>query len=281
MSEPNGIRGSQQDAGLSRLYRETAAAQPPRELDARILDAARRELAHGRRAARRWMMPLAAAAVIVLSVGLTLFMSERGVAPGPSELASSPAPEPMREAKRRKAETATPAEPAAKRTEMAGAPGAAADRAEESVAAMSAERRSAPAVLGAAAPRAENLADVISVEVAGRQGAYEFNVGIRSPDRGCQQYADWWEVVSEDGRLLYRRVLAHSHVDEQPFVRSGGPVAITPDTRVRVRAHMNPGGYGGQSYVGSVREGFRLARADAHFARDLASQPPLPGACAF
>ena len=80
-------------------------------------------------------------------------------------------------------------------------------------------------------------ADVIGVQVSGAPGAYQFNVTIKSPDTGCQQYADWWEVVSEDGRLLYRRVLLHSHVDEQPFTRSGGPVPIQADTVVWVRAH--------------------------------------------
>lgn len=49
---------------------------------------------------------------------------------------------------------------------------------------------------------------------------------MRSPDRDCGLYADWWEVVGEDGRLLYRRILMHSHPDEQPFTRPGGPVAI-------------------------------------------------------
>ena len=88
-------------------------------------------------------------------------------------------------------------------------------------------------------------ADVIAVQASGSPGAYQFNVGIRSPDKGCAQYADWWEVVSTDGKLLYRRVLLHSHVDEQPFTRSGGPVPIQPDTVVWVRAHMNTGGYGG------------------------------------
>jgi len=72
----------------------------------------------------------------------------------------------------------------------------------------------------------EILADVLSVEVTGSPNAYQFSVKIASPDTGCEQYADWWEVLSEDGQLLYRRILLHSHVNEQPFVRSGGPVNI-------------------------------------------------------
>jgi hypothetical protein len=124
-------------------------------------------------------------------------------------------------------------------------------------------------------------ADVIAVQASGQPGAYQFNVGIRSQDLGCKQYADWWEVVSTDGKLLYRRVLLHSHVDEQPFTRSGGPVPIQPDTVVWVRAHMNPGGYGGTAFKGSVKTGFKQAMPDAGFAAGLAKQAPLPDGCDF
>lgn len=133
----------------------------------------------------------------------------------------------------------------------------------------------------APAPAAMPHADVVSVSVAGAPGAYQFEVGVRSPDTGCKQYADWWEVVSEDGRLLYRRVLLHSHVDEQPFVRGGGPVPVAADTRVWVRAHMNPQGYGGAALHGSVRDGFKSAALPADFAAQLATAPPLPEDCAF
>lgn len=124
-------------------------------------------------------------------------------------------------------------------------------------------------------------ADVIAVQASGQPGVYQFNVGIRSPDKGCAQYADWWEVVSTDGKLLYRRVLLHSHVDEQPFTRSGGPVPIQPDFVVWVRAHMNTGGYGGMAFKGSVKTGFKQAVSDAGFAVDLAKQAPLPDGCDF
>ena len=124
-------------------------------------------------------------------------------------------------------------------------------------------------------------ADVIAVQASGQPGAYQFNVGIRSPDKGCAQYADWWEVVSTDGKLLYRRVLLHSHVDEQPFTRSGGPVSIQADTLVWVRAHMNTGGYGGMAFKGSVKTGFKQAKPDTEFATGLAKQPPLPDGCDF
>lgn len=128
---------------------------------------------------------------------------------------------------------------------------------------------------------ARPVADVISVEASGEPGAYTFSVGIESLDQGCDRYADWWEVVSEDGALVYRRILLHSHVDEQPFVRSGGPVEVDAGTEVWVRAHMAPGGYGGQAFKGSVGAGFASAKMPAGFAEELAGQPPLPDGCAF
>lgn len=135
--------------------------------------------------------------------------------------------------------------------------------------------------LSAACAAAAPVADVLAVEATGEPGAYRFEVRISSPDTGCDQYADWWEVLSEDGELLYRRILAHSHVDEQPFVRTGGPVAVEPDRVVWVRAHMNPGGYGGQAMRGSVAGGFEPAELDPGFAREVVEQEPLPEGCRF
>jgi hypothetical protein len=125
------------------------------------------------------------------------------------------------------------------------------------------------------------LADVLSVAVSGDENAYRFSVEIQSPDTGCDQYADWWEVVSEDGELVYRRILAHSHVDEQPFTRSGGPVAINADLIVIVRAHMHPGGYGGTVFRGSVADGFEIIQLGSDFAESLSESEPLPSGCAF
>jgi hypothetical protein len=126
-----------------------------------------------------------------------------------------------------------------------------------------------------------NVADVISVDVSGNEGAYQFSIGISSPDTGCDQYADWWEVITVDGELIYRRILLHSHVNEQPFVRSGGPVSIAPDTEVIVRAHMNTGGYGGSAFRGTVLSGFGEVELAPNFAANLSETPPLPDGCAF
>ena len=125
------------------------------------------------------------------------------------------------------------------------------------------------------------FADVLSVQVTGNPGAYQFAVEISSPDTGCDQYADWWEVFSENGNLLYRRILLHSHVTEQPFTRSGGPVEIDADTVVYVRAHMNTFGYGGGLMKGTVQDGFQPVEAEAGLGSGLDAVPPLPEDCAF
>ena len=124
-------------------------------------------------------------------------------------------------------------------------------------------------------------AEIVSVKVTGTENNYSFNVGIKSPDKGCEQYANWWEVLSMDGKLIYRRILAHSHVEEQPFVRSGGVVSISSDQEVIVRAHMNTTGYGNSAFKGTVNSGFTLVRVDSHFASQVEKEAPQPSSCAF
>ena len=126
-----------------------------------------------------------------------------------------------------------------------------------------------------------NVADVLAVRPTGKPGAFDFAVEVASPDTGCDRYSDWWEVVSEEGELIYRRTLLHSHVNEQPFSRSGGPVSVDPDAVVIVRAHMYPEGYGGRAMKGSVEAGFVGWEAGSDFALDLAEAPPQPPECGF
>jgi hypothetical protein len=125
-------------------------------------------------------------------------------------------------------------------------------------------------------------ADVTAVRVSGAPGAYTFSVTLSSPDTGCDQYADWWEVITPDGELVYRRILAHSHVNEQPFTRSAGPVELQETTQAIVRAHVNNAGYGGVAFSGSPASGFVAdPSVTSALAPELADAAPQPDNCAF
>lgn len=110
---------------------------------------------------------------------------------------------------------------------------------------------------------------------------HTFSVTVQSPDTGCDAYANWWEVITPDGALLYRRILAHSHVDEQPFTRSGGPVEVGATDEVIVRSHMHPTGYSTQAMQGTPTEGFTPTVLPEDFAQVLAEAEPQPSGCAF
>ena len=299
------------EAEVARVYRAAAQDAPPASLDVRILAEAQRAVAKPKARAPfggHWAIPLSTAAVIVLALGVVLLLSEQGAlnhrdvsvpmeAEAPTPAASEyalPATQPPAKAQPTLPQTtqgvaapqaALSSAPEAKKTERATAAPAAAPAlrerlTDERVNATRAEI-SAKSKLAKEASSMGVTADVIAVQASGQPGNYQFNVGIRSPDKGCSQYADWWEVVSTDRKLLYRRVLLHSHVSEQPFTRSGGPVPIEANTVVWVRAHMNNGGYGGAAFKGSVNNGFTQAMPEHGFAGDLSRQAPLPDGCDF
>ena len=90
-------------------------------------------------------------------------------------------------------------------------------------------------------------ADVVAVEAAEEgAGTWRFEVTVAHADAGWDHYADKWEVLAPDGRVLATRVLLHPHVGEQPFTRSLGGVAIPAEIeRVILRAHDSVHGLGG------------------------------------
>ena len=127
----------------------------------------------------------------------------------------------------------------------------------------------------------DSIAKVTEVTATGEPDNYTFAVTVDSPDTGCSSYADWWEVITPQKELIYRRVLLHSHVDEQPFTRTGGTVAIQPEDEVIVRVHMSSDGYSDRAQQGSVASGFTTKTLPPDFASDLESVEPLPKDCAF
>ena len=81
-------------------------------------------------------------------------------------------------------------------------------------------------------------ADVVDAKATkGTDGTWRFDVTVRHADTGWDHYANKWEVVGPDGTVLATRVLAHPHVDEQPFTRSKFGVSIPKGvTSVTLRA---------------------------------------------
>lgn len=124
---------------------------------------------------------------------------------------------------------------------------------------------------------------VQKLTVSGNEGNYTFSVTLKSPDKGCNQYANWWEIITENEELIYRRILGHSHVNEQPFTRSGGSVKITAKDIVIIRGHMNTTGYGEGEIAmkGSVEAGFKSYLLAKDFANSVENDSPQPSGCAF
>ncbi len=104
------------------------------------------------------------------------------------------------------------------------------------------------AAIGAmAGPVRAGEVDVENVVVSqGAAGVYRFDVTLRHADSGWDHYADRWEIRDGEGTVLATRVLAHPHVNEQPFTRSLGGVALPASLNsVTVAAHDSEHGYGG------------------------------------
>lgn len=84
---------------------------------------------------------------------------------------------------------------------------------------------------------------VTNVTTSQSGNSWRFNVAILHPDSGWDHYSDGWEVVTESGDILGKRLLAHPHENEQPFTRSVSGVVIPTSTRhVLIRTNCNVDG---------------------------------------
>lgn len=98
-------------------------------------------------------------------------------------------------------------------------------------------------------------ADVLKVDIRpdAAPGRFNIEVTLRHADTGWDHYANRWEVLAPDGRVIATRVLAHPHEHEQPFTRGLSGVRIPEEfTWVRVRGHDLVHGYGGREVTLSV-----------------------------
>jgi len=63
--------------------------------------------------------------------------------------------------------------------------------------------------------------DVVEVTISHtKDRQFLINATLKHEDTGWDHYANKWIVVDEAGNVLGVRVLAHPHVNEQPFTRS-------------------------------------------------------------
>jgi hypothetical protein len=83
-------------------------------------------------------------------------------------------------------------------------------------------------------------ADVTEVKAKrNADGTFRFDITVKSKDTGWDYYAERFEVLAPDGKILGTRVLLHPHEDEQPFTRELDSVKIPAGTtEVKVRALM-------------------------------------------
>lgn len=105
-----------------------------------------------------------------------------------------------------------------------------------------------------AAPSHADKADVLSADIQlDPDGTYTLRVEVEHADDGWDHYADAWQVLAPDGTVLATRVLAHPHVNEQPFVRSKSGIEIPEGIEtVTLRARDLVHGFGGGELVVTV-----------------------------
>jgi hypothetical protein len=96
-------------------------------------------------------------------------------------------------------------------------------------------------------------ADVVAATVDSSGDTYRVSATILSADTGWDKYADAWEVRAPDGAVLGARILAHPHVDEQPFTRSLDDVDIPVGiTEVEIAARDLVAGFCGETVTIAV-----------------------------
>ena len=84
-------------------------------------------------------------------------------------------------------------------------------------------------------PLFANEVEVINVTASQHSDkTWRFSVTLKHDDKGWDHYANEWQVIAPDNKILGTRTLYHPHVNEQPFTRSLSGVKI-PDSIKTVR----------------------------------------------
>lgn len=98
-------------------------------------------------------------------------------------------------------------------------------------------------------------ADVLEVKIEKTDDGYlNVSATVQHNDDGWDHYADRWEVLDMEGKILDKRVLRHPHT-EAPFTRSILRARIPKGIgKIRVRAHDNVHEYGGKEVQAIIPE---------------------------
>lgn len=92
-------------------------------------------------------------------------------------------------------------------------------------------------------------ASVIGAEMSRQGDTWTFALTVLSDDISAREYADQWELRTPAGDVIATRVLAHAHIDEQPFTRSLSGVEIPTGTTTLIGvARHGVGGYCGDVF---------------------------------
>ena len=83
-----------------------------------------------------------------------------------------------------------------------------------------------------------NEVDIVNVKASQQTDKnWRFDVTLKHDDKGWDHYANEWQILAPDNKILGTRTLYHPHVDEQPFTRSLNGINIPADIKtVRIIA---------------------------------------------
>ena len=83
-----------------------------------------------------------------------------------------------------------------------------------------------------------NEVEVVNVKAnQSKDQSWNFDVTLKHDDEGWDHYANEWQIIAPDNKILGTRTLYHPHVNEQPFTRSLSGVKIPKEIKtVRIIA---------------------------------------------
>ncbi len=77
-----------------------------------------------------------------------------------------------------------------------------------------------------------NQVDIVNVKAhQSNDKTWSFAVTLKHADAGWDHYANEWQVLAPDNKILATRTLYHPHVNEQPFTRNTSGVKIPTEIK--------------------------------------------------